>query len=79
MILEENAAKGWRLTQRGNQRVAILLHSHVCQFLAHDAENCAFLPPEIYQGKAADPETVRFEEYIEDERERKLKGLFWEE
>lgn len=79
LILEENAAKGWRLTQRGNQRVAILLHLHVCRFLAREAEKCAFLPPEIYQGKAADPETVRFEEYLEGERERKLKGLFWEE
>ncbi|CAG8977212.1 hypothetical protein HYALB_00007906 [Hymenoscyphus albidus] len=69
----------WRLTQRGNQRVAILLHLHVCRFLAQDAEKCAFLPPEIYQGKAADPEMVRFEEYIDGERERKLKGLFWEE
>lgn len=79
LISEENAAKGWRLTQRGNQRVAILLHLHVCRFLARDAEKCAFLPPEIYQGKAADPETVRFEEFVEGERERKLKGLFWEE
>ncbi|CAG8949449.1 hypothetical protein HYFRA_00008309 [Hymenoscyphus fraxineus] len=75
----DEETKGWRLTQRGNQRVAILLHLHVCRFLAQEAEKCAFLPPEIYQGKAADPEMVRFEEYIDGERERKLKGLFWEE
>lgn len=70
--------KQWRLTERGNQRVAILLHLHVCRYLARDAERCAFLPPEVYRSKAFDPEMARFDEFMEGERERRLKKLFWE-
>ena len=47
---EDGPSQQWRLTERGNQRVAILLHMHVCRYLARDAEKCAFLPPEIYLG-----------------------------
>ena len=46
--VEAGPSKQWRLTERGNQRVAILLHLHVCRYLARDTEKCAFLPPEIY-------------------------------
>ncbi|KAG0651696.1 hypothetical protein D0Z07_1666 [Hyphodiscus hymeniophilus] len=46
---EESSSKQWRLTERGNQRVAILLHTHVCQYLATDADRCAFVPLEVYQ------------------------------
>jgi hypothetical protein len=74
---EESSSKQWRLTERGNQRVAILLHMHVCRYLAREVDKCAFLPPEIYQGKAIDHEALRFDEFLEDERERKLKKLFW--
>ena len=52
---EESSSREWRLTERGNQRVAILLHMHVCRYLARDAEKCVFLRPEVYQGKASDP------------------------
>jgi hypothetical protein len=68
----------WRLTESGNQRVAIFLHMHICRFLAQDAEKCAFLPPEVYQGKAFDPETANLERFIASEKERKLRALFWE-
>jgi hypothetical protein len=68
----------WRLTERGNQRVAIFLHVHACRYLAQDEEKCAFLPPEVYQGKAFDPEAVNLERFLESEKERKLRALFWE-
>ena len=68
----------WRLTEQGNQRVAIFLHMHVCRYLAYDQDHCAFLPPEVYQGKVYNPETAAFDHYIEGEKERKLKKLFWD-
>lgn len=69
----------WRLTVQGNQRVAIFLHMHVCRYLADAVDNCAFLPHEVYQGKVFDPEQKEFDKYIEDEKERKLKTIFWDE
>ena len=68
----------WRLTEQGNQRAAIFLHTHVCRYLAADEGKCAFLPHEVYQGKVWDPEEAKFDKYIEDEKERKLKKIFWE-
>ena len=68
----------WRLTAQGNQRVAIFLHMHVCRYLAGAEERCAFLPHEVYQGKVFDPEQKRFDKYVEDEKERKLKEIFWD-
>ena len=68
-----------RLSRQGNQRVAVFLHMHVCRYLAADEEKCAFLPPEVYQGKLFDPDAANFDRYVEDEKERKLKKLFWEE
>lgn len=67
----------WRLTVQGNQRVAIFLHMHVCRYLAAAEDKCAFLPHEVYQGKVFDPEQNEFDKYIEDEKERKLKEIFW--
>lgn len=67
-----------RLTEQGNQCVAIFLHTHVCRHLAGAELNCAFLPYEVYQGKGLDQEEARFDEYVENEKERKLKKLFWE-
>lgn len=68
-----------RLTERGNQRVAIFLHTHVCRYLAAAQDKCAFLPPEVYQGKVFDPATADLDRYVEDEKERKLKKIFWDE
>ena len=68
----------WRLTAQGNQRVAIFLHMHVCRYLAGAEDRCAFLPHEVYQGKVFDPEQKRFDKYVEDEKERKLKEIFWD-
>ena len=68
----------WRLTEQGNQRTAIFLHMHVCRYLADEEENCAFLPQEVYQGKVYDPEGADFDRYLENEKEKKLKKLFWE-
>ena len=68
----------WRLTVQGNQRVAIFLHMHVCRYLAGAEDKCAFLPHEVYQGKVFDPGQREFDKYVEDEKERKLKKIFWE-
>ncbi|KAL8829138.1 MAG: hypothetical protein Q9170_006298, partial [Blastenia crenularia] len=51
----------WRLSERGNQRVAIFLHMHVCRYLAREGEKCPFLPAETYRGKVFDPEERDFE------------------
>jgi hypothetical protein len=69
----------WRLTEQGNQRVAIFLHSHVCRYLADEEERCAFLPHEEYQGKVFNPLDADFARHLENEKERKLKKLFWDE
>lgn len=67
----------YHLTERGNQKVAIYLHMHVCRYLAADDEKCAFLPPEVYQGQVFDSSVATFERYIENEKERQLKEIFW--
>ncbi len=67
----------WRLTEQGNQRVAIFLHMHVCRYLAREGEKCAFLPHEVYQGKVFDPEADVFDRFVENDKERKLKSIFW--
>ncbi|KAI4092401.1 MAG: hypothetical protein LQ344_003466 [Seirophora lacunosa] len=69
----------WRLSERGNQRVAIFLHMHLCRYLARNEEKCPFLPTEVYQGKVFDPSERDFERYVEGEKERKLRRLFWAE
>ncbi|ESZ90559.1 hypothetical protein SBOR_9055 [Sclerotinia borealis F-4128] len=74
---KESPRKEWRLTERGNQRVAILLHMHVCRYLAQEADKCAFLAPDTYQGTTVDPVAMHFDEYMRDEKERRLKKLFW--
>jgi len=76
---EITTPKKWRLTEQGNQRVAIFLHMHVCRYLAGAEEKCAFLPHEVYQGKVFDPDEANFDRYVENEKERKLKNLFWED
>ena len=68
----------WRLTVQGNQRVAIFLHMHVCRYLARAEEHCAFLPPEVYQGKVYNQEEADLDQYIENEKERKLQEVFRE-
>jgi len=66
------------LTERGNQKVAIYLHMHTCRYLAAENEKCAFLPPEVYQGNVFDPSQATFDQYIENEKERQMKQIFWE-
>ncbi|KAI9682506.1 MAG: hypothetical protein M1829_000298 [Trizodia sp. TS-e1964] len=68
----------WRLTEKGTQKVAIFLHLHVCRYLASEGEKCAFLPPEVYQGKAYSPESDAFERHLGDAKEKKLKEIFWD-
>ena len=65
-----------RITELGNQRVAIFLHMHLCRFLASETEKCAFLPPDVYEGKLSDPEDAVLERWMEDEREKGLKEAF---
>lgn len=67
------------LTERGNQKVAIYLHMHTCRYLAAEDEKCAFLPPEVYQGNVYDVNQATFDQYIETEKERQLKQIFWEQ
>lgn len=67
------------LTERGNQKVAIYLHMHVCRYLSDSDHNCAFLMPEVYQGSVFDPSVATFERYIENEKERQMKEMFWYE
>ena len=67
----------WRFTEQGNQRVAIFLHMHVCRYLASAEDQCAFLAPNVYQGKVFDPEAANFDRYLENDKEKKLKELFW--
>ncbi|KAI4218858.1 MAG: hypothetical protein LQ349_008543 [Xanthoria aureola] len=69
----------WRLTERGNQRTSIFLHMHVCRYLARDGEKCPFLPSEVYEGKVFDPAERDFERYVEGEKEKRLRALFWGE
>lgn len=69
----------YRLTEQGNQRVAIFLHMHTCRYLAGAEEKCAFLPQEVYQGKVFNEEEARFDKFLEDAKEMKLKKLFWED
>ena len=78
MVLDQKTEPPrYRLTEQGNQRVAIFLHAHVCRYLAGSEEKCPFLPHEVYQGKVFDPVQANFDRYLEDEKERKLKKLFW--
>lgn len=69
----------WRLTERGNQRTSIFLHMHVCRYLARDGEKCPFLSSEVYEGKVFDPAERDFERYVEGEKEKRLRALFWGE
>lgn len=39
---------------------------------------CAFLPSEVYRGRVFDPEEANFDRWVEGEKERKLRKLFWE-
>ncbi|KAI9654287.1 MAG: hypothetical protein M1831_005452 [Alyxoria varia] len=67
------------LTERGNQKVAIYLHMHVCRYLAANEDKCAFLPPEVYEGNVYDPSVATFDRYIENEKERQMKEIFWQD
>lgn len=58
--------------------MAIFLHLHTCRFLAARQEKCAFLPPEVYRGRVFDPMEAGFDRWVEGEKERKLRKLFWE-
>ena len=68
----------WRLTEQGNQRVAIFLHMHVCRYLAGAEDKCAFLPQEVYQGTVYDQEEAHFDRFLETQKEKKLKEIFWD-
>ena len=77
-FLDESVSPStWRLTEEGNQRVAIILHMHVCRYLATLEDRCAFLPPTTYQGEVFDSEEARFDRYLENDKEKQLKELFW--
>lgn len=51
----EGDSKQWRLTERGNQRAAIMLHFHVCRYLSEEQDKCAFLLPETAEDVAIIP------------------------
>ena len=78
-FLDEGVTPGkWRLTERGNQKVSIFLHAHVCRYLSEDGSLCPFLPPEVYKGKVFDPKEADFDRYTQKEKENKLKEIFWD-
>ena len=66
-----------RLTEQGNQRVAIFLHTHVCRYLAKEGDKCAFLPQEVYQGTSYDNDEASFDYYLDTQKEEGLQDLFW--
>lgn len=68
-----------RLTEQGNQKVAIFLHAHVCRFLASNGEKCPFLPPDVYEGKLRDPKDAELERWMEGEKEKGLKEAFFKD
>ena len=74
---ESTSPPTWRLTEEGNQRVAIILHMHICRYLATLEDQCAFLPPTTYQGKVFDSDEASFDRYLENDKEKHLKELFW--
>ena len=74
-----DAEERLRLTDLGNQRVAIFLHAHVCRYLARDAEGCAFLAPVTYEGKGYDLEEERLDEVVQRERAKRLRDWVWGE
>ena len=77
-FLDDSASPStWRLTEQGNQRVAIILHMHVCRYFATLEEHCAFLRPDTYQGKVFNPEETSFDRYLEDDKEKQLRELFF--
>ncbi|RDW79949.1 hypothetical protein BP6252_04587 [Coleophoma cylindrospora] len=59
-IDEASPLKQRRLTERGHQRVAMLLHKHVCKYLARDTAKCVVLPADTYHSETwiADVEHV---------------------
>lgn len=67
------------LTDRGNQKVAIYLHMHLCRYLSHEDDHCAFLPPEVYQGNMYDPSVATLDRYIEMEKEKLIKEIYWDD
>ena len=67
-----------RLTEQGNQKVAIFLHAHVCRYLAKQSEKCAFLPQEVYQGTSFDQMEADLDDYMERQKEEKLREMFWD-
>ncbi|KAF1989101.1 hypothetical protein K402DRAFT_461512 [Aulographum hederae CBS 113979] len=75
-----SASKGtYRLTPRGNQKVAIFLHQHLCPYLATDTAKCGYLKKDSYDGKVFQPEMDGLERWIDKEKERTLKEVFWDE
>lgn len=67
-----------RLTELGNQKVAIFLHAHVCRYLASRSNECAFLPPDVYHGSGYVPEEETLDGIVSSGREKKLKQIFWD-
>ena len=58
--------------------MAIFLHMHLCRYLAEEAGKCAFLPQGVYEGRSFDVVQRDFDKYVEMEKERRLRALFWE-
>ena len=67
----------WRLTEQANQRVAVFLHMYVCRYLAQDGEECAFLPPAVYEGNGLDPSTEVLDRFVAEEKDKQLKEMFF--
>ncbi|KAK3061919.1 hypothetical protein LTS18_005179 [Coniosporium uncinatum] len=67
----------YRLTPRGNQKVAIYLHTHMCRYLSQEPDECSFLPHEVYEGGVYRPEMDELDQVLARAREEKIREVFW--
>jgi len=74
---ERTRQSRYRLTPRGNQKVAIYLHTHVCRYLSLKPDECSFLPYEVYEGGVYKPEMDELDQVLARAREGKIREVFW--
>lgn len=73
---ENRPSKEWPLTERGNQRIAILLHMHLCRQIPRSRFGDVCLrPTNIYHGKAFDPGARYSDDVVVDGKDGNLKML----
>ncbi len=71
--------KRQQLNTQGNHKAAVLLHAHLCHYLAQDQTRCPFLKHEAYTGNVVVPKDAELDKWIEESKVKKLKALLWGE